>query len=84
MAISEAVEVAASDPNKVFFGKRSHHVLLHQTVIGEEAIKQFEKSKSISRHDNGCVGGGSNFGGFFFFCLRDPGREAGARRRCAL
>ncbi len=72
MAISEAVEVAASDPEtKYSLGSVLNHVLLHQTVIGEEAIKQFEKADEYPDTIIGCVGGGSNFGGFSFPFVRE-------------
>lgn len=72
MAISEAVEVAASDPDtKYSLGSVLNHVLLHQTVIGEETIKQLEKVDEYPDIIIGCVGGGSNFGGFSFPFVRE-------------
>ncbi len=68
IAISEAVEDAASrDDTKYALGSVLNHVLLHQTVIGQEVIKQLE----VAGADwpdviVGCTGGGSNFGGFAF------------------
>jgi tryptophan synthase beta chain len=67
IAISEAVEIAAKDPAvKYALGSVLNHVLLHQTINGEEAILQFE----MTGHDPdiviGCVGGGSNFAGLVF------------------
>ncbi len=67
MAISEAVEVAAQDPNtKYALGSVLNHVLLHQTVIGQEAIRQFELADDYPDVVIGCTGGGSNFGGIAF------------------
>ncbi len=72
MAISEAVEVAASDPDtKYSLGSVLNHVLLHQTIIGEETIKQLEKVGEFPDIIIGCVGGGSNFGGFSFPFIRE-------------
>ena len=72
MAISEAVEVAASDPDtKYSLGSVLNHVLLHQTIIGEETIKQLEKIDEFPDIIIGCVGGGSNFGGFSFPFVRE-------------
>jgi tryptophan synthase beta chain len=64
IAISEAVEVAAKDPQvKYSLGSVLNHVLLHQTVVGQEAIKQFEIAGDDPDVVIGCVGGGSNFSG---------------------
>lgn len=65
IAISEAVEVAASSGDQVKYalGSVLNHVLLHQTVIGQEALLQFEKAGEYPDVIFGCVGGGSNFGG---------------------
>jgi tryptophan synthase beta chain len=72
LAISEAVEVAASrDDTKYSLGSVLNHVLLHQTVIGEEAKKQFEKIGEYPDILIGCVGGGSSFGGFTFPFVKD-------------
>ncbi len=72
MAISEAVEVAASDNDtKYALGSVLNHVLLHQTIIGEEAIKQLDKVEEFPDTIIGCVGGGSNFGGFAFPFVRE-------------
>ena len=73
IAISEAVEDAAlRDDTKYSLGSVLNHVLLHQTVIGQEAIKQLE----VAGADwpdilIGCTGGGSNFGGFAFPFVRE-------------
>lgn len=72
MAISEAVEVAASDgETKYSLGSVLNHVLLHQTIIGEEALKQMDKVEEFPDTIIGCVGGGSNFGGFAFPFVRE-------------
>ena len=67
IAISEAVEVAAKDPNtKYSLGSVLNHVLLHQTVIGLEAKLQMEKAKDQPDIVIGCVGGGSNYAGLAY------------------
>jgi tryptophan synthase beta chain len=67
IAISEAVEVAAKDPAvKYSLGSVLNHVLLHQTIIGQEAIKQFEMAGDDPDIVIGCTGGGSNFSGLAF------------------
>ena len=73
IAISEAVEVAAGDPAARYaLGSVLNHVLLHQTVIGEEAIKQFQLAGEAGPDlIVGCTGGGSNFGGLVFPFLRE-------------
>ena len=71
IAISEAVEVAAQDPECNYaLGSVLNHVLLHQTVIGQEAIAQLEMAEAAPDVIIGCVGGGSNFGGLVFPFLR--------------
>jgi tryptophan synthase beta chain len=72
IAISEAVEVAAqnSDTNYAL-GSVLNHVLLHQTVIGEEALLQLAKVGETPDVLVGCTGGGSNFGGLAFPFLRE-------------
>jgi len=72
IAISEAVEVAAGDPGTRYaLGSVLNHVLLHQTVIGEEAIKQLAQAGDTPDVIVGCTGGGSNFGGLAFPFLRE-------------
>jgi tryptophan synthase beta chain len=73
MAISEAVEVAAGSGGKKKYGLGSvlNHVLLHQTVIGEEALKQMDMAGEYPDVVIGCVGGGSNFAGIAFPFLRE-------------
>jgi tryptophan synthase beta chain len=67
IAISEAVEIAAKDPAvKYSLGSVLNHVMLHQTVIGQEAIKQFEMAGDDPDVVIGCAGGGSNFAGLAF------------------
>jgi tryptophan synthase beta chain len=67
IAISEAVEVAAKrDDTKYALGSVLNHVLLHQTVIGQEAIKQLEMANDYPDIVIGCTGGGSNFAGIAF------------------
>lgn len=64
IAISEAVEVAAKDPKtKYALGSVLNHVLLHQTVIGQEAIEQMALAGDDPDVIIGCTGGGSNFAG---------------------
>ena len=64
IAISEAVEVAASrDDTKYALGSVLNHVLLHQTVIGQEALAQFDRAGDYPDVIVGCTGGGSNFSG---------------------
>jgi tryptophan synthase beta chain len=72
IAISEAVEVAGADPAARYaLGSVLNHVLLHQTVIGEEAIKQLAQAGDTPDVIIGCTGGGSNFGGLAFPFLRE-------------
>ncbi len=64
IAISEAVEVAAKDPKTNYsLGSVLNHVLLHQTVIGQEAIEQMSMAGDEPDVIIGCTGGGSNFSG---------------------
>jgi tryptophan synthase beta chain len=72
IAISEAVEVAAQDPETRYaLGSVLNHVLLHQTIIGEEALLQMEMAGDTPTHIVGCTGGGSNFAGLSFPFLRE-------------
>ncbi len=67
IAISEAVEVAAQDEgSKYALGSVLNHVLLHQTVIGQEALAQLEMAGDYPDIVVGCTGGGSNFAGIAF------------------
>jgi tryptophan synthase beta chain len=79
IAISEAVEMAAANPSARYaLGSVLNHVLMHQTVIGEEALAQFELAGDSPDVIVGCAGGGSNFGGLVFPFLREKlaGRAA--------
>ncbi len=73
IAISEAVEVAATSggTKKYSLGSVLNHVLLHQTVIGIEALEQMEMAGEYPDIIIGCAGGGSNFAGFAFPFLRE-------------
>ncbi|WP_067430539.1 TrpB-like pyridoxal phosphate-dependent enzyme [Nocardioides jensenii] len=73
IAISEAVELAAQDPNaKYALGSVLNHVLLHQTISGEETLKQLAKAGETDVDlVIGCAGGGSNFAGLAFPFLRE-------------
>ncbi|HEX3277927.1 MAG TPA: TrpB-like pyridoxal phosphate-dependent enzyme [Thermoleophilaceae bacterium] len=71
IAISEAVEVAASDGGTNYaLGSVLNHVCLHQTVIGQEALAQMEMAGDEPDVIVGCVGGGSNFAGMTFPFIR--------------
>lgn len=64
IAISEAVEVAATnDDTKYALGSVLNHVLMHQTIIGQEAMRQMEMAGDYPDVVVGCSGGGSNFAG---------------------
>lgn len=72
IAISEAIEDAAiHSDTKYSLGSVLNHVLLHQTIIGLEAKKQFKKIGDYPDVIIGCVGGGSNFPGLFFPFVKD-------------
>jgi tryptophan synthase beta chain len=73
VAISEAIETVVSTGGRAKYslGSVLNHVLLHQTIIGEEARLQFEKEGIVPDCFIGCVGGGSNFAGFAYPFLRD-------------
>jgi tryptophan synthase beta chain len=67
IAISEAVEIAAShDDTKYALGSVLNHVLMHQTIIGQEAMLQMEMAGDDPDVIVGCTGGGSNFAGIAF------------------
>ena len=67
IAISEAVEVAAThDDTKYALGSVLNHVLMHQTVVGQEAMAQMEMTGDYPDIIVGCTGGGSNFAGIAF------------------
>lgn len=72
IAISEAVAMAVADPNTRYaLGSVLNHVLMHQTIIGEEAMLQLAKIGETPDLLVGCTGGGSNFGGLAFPFLRE-------------
>jgi tryptophan synthase beta chain len=73
IAISEAVEVAATSggAKKYSLGSVLNHVLTHQSVIGEEALKQMDMAGEYPDVVIGCVGGGSNFSGIAYPFLRE-------------
>ena len=72
IAISEAVEMAAPyDDVRYALGSVLNHVLMHQTIIGEEALLQLAKVGETPDVIVGCTGGGSNFGGLSFPFLRE-------------
>ncbi len=67
IAISEAMEAAVHGKNtKYSLGSVLNHVMLHQTVIGQEVMLQFKKLDEVPDYMVACVGGGSNFAGFTF------------------
>ena len=72
IAISEAVEVAATSggTKKYSLGSVLNHVILHQSVVGEEALKQMDLAGEYPDVVIGCVGGGSNFSGLAYPFLR--------------
>lgn len=82
IAISEAVEQAAISKGTKKYGLGSvlHHVLIHQSVIGEEALKQMDLAGEYPDVVIGCVGGGSNFAGIAFPFLREN-LKSGQRAR---
>ncbi len=72
IAIAEAIEDAAQDPDaKYALGSVLNHVLLHQTVIGQEAKQQFEQAGVEPDMLIGVTGGGSSFGGFSLPFVKD-------------
>ena len=76
IAISEAVEMAAKDPNtKYSLGSVLNHVLMHQTIVGNAALRQMEMAGDNTDILVGCTGGGSNFSGLAFPFLGKNFRE---------
>jgi len=72
IAISEAVGAAVADPKTRYsLGSVLNHVLMHQTVIGQEALAQLAMVGETADVLVGCTGGGSNFGGLSFPFLRE-------------
>ena len=86
IAISEAVEVAATSGGKKKYslGSVLNHVMLHQTVIGEESLKQMDLAGEYPDVVVGCVGGGSNFSGIAFPFLRQNLKEGKRTRLVAV
>ena len=85
IAISEAIEDAATrDDTHYSIGSCLNHVLLHQTIIGEETIKQMEMADAYPDIIIGCIGGGSNFAGQFLPWIRDKlsGKKPNLRIIC--
>ncbi len=72
LAISEACEDAFSrDDTRYSLGSVLNHVLMHQTIIGQESMKQMEMAGNYPDIIIGCVGGGSNFAGMFLPWVKD-------------
>jgi tryptophan synthase beta chain len=85
IAISEAMEDAATrEDTKYSIGSVFNHVLMHQTVIGEEALKQMEKAGADPDIVIGCIGGGSNFSGFALPFVREKLRNGKKTRIIAV
>ncbi len=86
IAISEAVEAAATSggAKKYSLGSVLNHVLMHQTVIGLEALEQFELAGEYPDVAIGCVGGGSNFAGFVLPFVRNNLTDGKATRIVAV
>ena len=86
LAISEAVEVAATSGGKKKYslGSVLNHVLTHQSIIGEEALKQMDLAGEYPDLVIGCVGGGSNFAGISFPFLRENLRNGKRTRLIAV
>lgn len=86
IAISEAVEVAATSggAKKYSLGSVLNHVLMHQTVIGEEALKQMDLAGEYPDVVIGCVGGGSNFSGLAFPFVRENLKDGRKTRLVAV
>ncbi|MEK7817149.1 MAG: TrpB-like pyridoxal phosphate-dependent enzyme, partial [Actinomycetota bacterium] len=79
IAISEACEDAGThDDTNYSLGSVLNHVLLHQTVVGEEAVQQMEMAGDYPDVIIGCIGGGSNYAGLAFPFMRE--RLAGNRQ----
>lgn len=86
IAISEAVEVAATSggTKKYSLGSVLNHVLTHQSIIGEEALKQMDLAGEYPDVVIGCVGGGSNFAGIAYPFLRENLRNGQRTRLLAV
>ena len=86
IAISEAVEDAVTHEGTHYsLGSVLNHVLLHQTIVGEETRKQMEMADAYPDIITGCIGGGSNFAGVFLPFIRDKikGKKPNLRIICA-
>ena len=82
IAISEAIEDTVKHKNtKYSLGSVLNHVCLHQTVVGQECIKQMQKAGEEPDVVIGCVGGGSNFAGIAFPFLR---MKIAEKKKCRL
>ena len=78
IAISEACEMAAKDPNTCYsLGSVLNHVMLHQSVIGQETMQQMEMAEIDPDYVIACTGGGSNFGGLCFPMIGEKIRGKG-------
>ena len=76
IAISEGLEDASKDSKAIYsLGSVLNHVLMHQTIIGLETKKQFEKFDDYPDLVISCLGGGSNFGGFAIPFMHDVLKE---------
>ncbi|MGH7595274.1 MAG: TrpB-like pyridoxal phosphate-dependent enzyme [bacterium] len=86
IAISEAVETAATSGGKFKYslGSVLNHVLMHQTVIGEECLKQFEMAGEYPDVMIGCIGGGSSFAGFITPFVREKMKKGKKTRFIAV
>ena len=85
IAISEAMEDTITTPDtKYAIGSVFNHVLLHQTIIGEEALKQMEKVGAYPDIVIGCAGGGSNLGGIILPFVRGKLKEGRTTRLIAV
>jgi tryptophan synthase beta chain len=86
IAISEAVEAAATSGGKKKYslGSVLNHVLTHQSIIGEEALKQMDLAGEYPDVVIGCVGGGSNFAGIAYPFLRENLRNGQKTRLLAI
>ena len=85
IAISEAVEMAAGREDTHYsLGSVLNHVLMHQTVIGEEALEQLDQAGDYPDIVIGCAGGGSNFAGLAFPFLGRKLRDGGDLRVIAV
>ncbi len=85
IAISEAMEIAMQDPyTRYSLGSVLNHVILHQTIIGQEALIQMEKAGDYPDVVVGCFGGGSNFSGIAFPFLKENLTNGHATRLVAV